>query len=257
MKYEIRTVIEERGLLQVTTMDERWYTERGPAGSVPQYFPSSTWIAGCYPKGIEYMKWLASKGWNEAEAAKNAGGARGSKAHKGCEMLLDGQEIRYNTKITNRDGYEEELTTEEYRCLMSFADWFKETNVEKVFLVEKSGINPVEGYGGTIDLVCVINGVVWIIDFKTSAYIWKEYELQLSSYKHLLPYILPELGIDYEKVKIGILQLGYTKNRKGFKFTELEDKFALFMHAKAIWAEENSEALPAQKDYPLTLKLNI
>lgn len=252
MKYQIRKVDELRQIMQITTLDERWY-QLGE-----KFYPSSTWIADQYPKGVPFYRWLADKGWDEAEAIKITAGSKGTKVHKACEDLLKGKELKIDDKYYNESlDKEEELTPEEWHCVMTFKEWHEDYKPEKVVAFEVSGVNPEIGFGGTIDIICVIKGQIWIIDLKTSANIWRSHELQVSSYKRLLPFIEATQKIDVETVKLGILQLGYTRNKlKQYKFTEIEDKFDLFLHAKAIWEEEITQKLPLQKDYPLTLKLN-
>ena len=114
MKKIIRTVDEARGILQVTTVDERWYVRSITDGStgLPQYLyvPSVTWVAGHYPKGIEFYKWLASKGWDEAQAIKNAAGDKGSKVHYAITALLTGQKVDWReAKFLNPSTEQEEL----------------------------------------------------------------------------------------------------------------------------------------------------
>jgi hypothetical protein len=73
MKKEIREVKD--GIVQITTVDERWYVKalKDEEGILKVVFvPSITWIAGHYPKGIAFYKWLAGKGWDEAEALKQS-----------------------------------------------------------------------------------------------------------------------------------------------------------------------------------------
>ena len=78
MKKEIIVVDEKNGIFRVTLPDERWYTMKSfdTKTSLPiyQYIPSVTWIAGHYPKGIGFYRWLAEKGWDESQALKNAAG---------------------------------------------------------------------------------------------------------------------------------------------------------------------------------------
>jgi hypothetical protein len=69
-------------------------------------------------------------------------------------------------------------------------------------------------------LVCEIAGQPYIIDFKTGQNVWPEYELQVSAYKHAL---------EDKGFKLAILQVGYKRNKAGWKFTEIEDKFDLFL----------------------------
>ena len=244
MKYEIRKVDEEKGVIQITTSDERWY-QLGE-----KFYPSSTWIADQYPKGIGFYRWLADKGWDEAESIKQTAGDKGSRVHRGVELLLQGKDLKFDDKVND-----EELTPIEWHCLMTFKEWYDEVK-PKIIAIEKSAVNPEIGFGGTIDFICEIKGEIWIIDFKTSASIWRSHELQVSSYKRLLPFIEETSGLNIKHVKTAILQLGYIRNKtKQFKFTEIEDKFELFMHAKAIWEEEITQKNPPQREYPLTIQL--
>jgi hypothetical protein len=241
MKKIIKQVTND--IVQITICDERWYVKND------KFVPSVTWIAGHYPKGIHFYKWLAQKGWDEAEAIKQAAGDKGSKVHNAIVNLLAGEEVKMEDKyINNTTEKEEELSLEEYEALFSFVDWFKETK-PLVLANEIVAFNGKLNYAGTVDLVCKIGNDFWIIDFKTGQNIWPEYELQISAYKHALKI----KGVS--KVKLGVLQLGYKRNKKSFKFTEVEDKFDLFLSAKKIWANENEGVEPKKKDYPLSLIL--
>jgi hypothetical protein len=115
-----------------------------------------------------------------------------------------------------------------------------------------------EDYAGTLDRIYEIEGRIWIVDLKTSQQVWEEHKLQISAYSHAdIDFV--KLGISQEKWDkrgLAVLQLGYRLNKAGFKFTEIEDKYNLFRMARAIWDNENPEAKPKQKDYPLTIKLN-
>jgi len=236
MKVEIRETKED-GIIQITTLDERWYQKDG------KFVPSVTWIAGYYPKGVGFYKWLADKGWDEAQAIKQAAGDKGSKVHKAVEALINGEKLSMDAKFTDSNGEESELTVEEWECLMSFVEWWKEVKPE---VISAEQVVFTDRYAGTVDLVCKIGKETWLIDFKTGSEIWPEYELQVSAYQHALR------GID----KVGILQLNYKRNKtKKYKFTEIEDKFDLFESAIKIWANENEGVVPKQKDYPVSLSL--
>ena len=63
MKIERRTVDAERGIVQITTSDSRWYLVQ-KKDEPERYIPSVTWICSYYPTGIGFMKWLAEKGWD-------------------------------------------------------------------------------------------------------------------------------------------------------------------------------------------------
>ena len=253
MKIEKRQV--NNGIMQITTLDERWYEDELKMPDI--YFPSSSWICGYYPKGIQYYKWLADKGWDEAEQIKTEKGKIGSKVHAGIETLLRGNPIKMTDKYYNDiKGIDEEFTPYEWSCLMDFKEWYGLYKPE-IMLIERSAVNTEIGYGGTIDCVAKIGEQVYLIDWKTSQSIWKSYHLQISSYKHLLPYIEETKHLKLEEVKVAVLQVGYMKNKiKHWKFTEIPECMNLFMNAKEFWAEENKNKQPKQKDYPLEIKLD-
>lgn len=264
MKKIIREVDQEKGIVQVTISDERWYLKQttNETTGLPEIkaVPSSTWIAGHYPKGVQYYKWLADKGWNEAEAIKNDAAGRGSKVHNAIESIFKGEEVRIDSKFKNpQTEQEEELTLEEVDSILSFLAWFEEEKPE-VICYEINVFSDKYNYAGTIDLVCRIKGELWVIDFKTSQHIWPSHKIQVSSYgkiieegEHDIPAIPTPDVLYYQKPRLGILQLGYKLNKKKFKFTELEDKFDLFLAAQKIWAEEVGNQTVVKKDYPIIL----
>lgn len=250
MKKEIRLVNEEKKILQVTTIDERWYVKEveNKTTGLPgfMYVPSVTWIAEHYPKGIGFYKWLADKGWDEAEAIKSAAGDKGSRVHQAIADLIDGIELKLDVKYPDpKTGEERELSLEEYEAIASFVDWYR-LNKPEIMFKEFVLFNDEYGYAGTADLVCKIKDKIHLIDLKTSQYIWPSHKLQVSAYKK---------AIGYKIDKLSILQLGYKKNKAKYKFTEVEDCFDLFLAAKKIWENEQKGVSPKQKDYPLTLKL--
>jgi len=260
MKKIIRDTDTKRGITQVTVADERWYLKPGknPETEIPTYIPvpSVTWIAGFWPKGVGFYKWLADKGWDEAEAAKQAAGDKGSAVHLAIEKILRGEEFRIDTKVQDKNRSTEqetamrELTYEELLCVKSFIDWRNEVKPE-VIATETTIFSEIHGYAGTVDFVCRIDGVPYVIDFKTSKQVWKEYELQISAYREALEngenplYERNPNGtetgkiVDLSGLRTAILQVGYDKNQAGYKFTEIEDAFPLFKVAQQIWKAEN------------------
>ncbi len=237
MKIETRKVDNERGIVQITTSDERWYLVN------EKFYPSVTWICGYYPKGIGFMKWLSEHGWDEAEAVKQAAGEKGSKVHRAISDILNGETVKIDSQYASNDGSEPtELTAIEYEAVMSFVNWLNETQPE-VLKVDYTLVNEQDGYAGTIDMKLKIKGEVWIVDIKTSKDVYPSHELQVSAYKKA----------DGECQKIAILQVGYTRNKVKYKFTEIEDQYTLFQAARAIWAKETNGVQPSQKDFPLQL----
>ncbi len=267
MKKEVRLV--QDGIYQITTLDERWYSRNtiNKTTGLPEieYVPSSTWISSYYPKGVQFYKWLASKGWDEAEAIKISAGKKGSKVHQACQVIDEGKEISLETGFINPEtGEIEELSLEEILCISSFCKWTDKV-VPELLANELTGFG--NGYAGTIDKIYripkndfKISEGIWIVDIKTGQSIWEEQVLQISSYKYL-DINIEELGItekEWADRRLATLQVGYNKNKNGYKFTEVEDKYNLFIGvAHKIWQNENPNATPKQRDFPLTLKSEV
>ena len=260
MKKEFRTIDGKKQILQVTTVDERWYVRPAVDKSglpIFEYVPSVTWIAGYYPKGIAFYKWLADKGWDESQAVKQAAGNKGSKVHRAIELLEQNKALPIDLKIKNTETQVfEELTPDEIEAVVSFNSWFKEAKPD--LLASEITVFG-DGYAGTIDRIYRIDGEIYIVDLKTSQNVWEEYILQVSAYNHadfsefLSRNVI--IGREWQKRKMAILQVGYTRTKSKFKFTEIEDKFKLFLNARDIWSNENPDAKPKQRDLPLVIKL--
>lgn len=271
MKKELRRADPERGIVSVTTVDERWYfRERlDPITGVPaghDFVPSVTWIAGKgYPKGVGFFKWLATKDWDEAEAIRSAAGDKGSKVHQAIVALVDGQTVPMEAGFVNPStGQSEELSLEEYQCLLTFRDWWRAAKPETLAR-EVVVWSDEHGYAGTVDWLGMVHATtgdkgqpeaeasLWLLDWKTGQEVWPEHRLQVSAYVHAALPVGVGPGATW---RLGILQLGYRRNARGWKFTEIEDAFELFLAAKAIWAAETAGEAPLQVEYPLAVSLN-
>jgi hypothetical protein len=265
MKKEFRTVTDNS--VQVTIADERWYSRQGVNAKTGlpevQFVPSVSWIAGHYPKGIGFYKWLADKGWDESEAIKSAAGDKGSRVHRAIVDLIDGQTVEMEAKYPNGEGLEQALNLEEYDCLRSFTDWWAACRPDTLAR-EQTVFNDAVGYAGTLDWVGLLRNPPkglsegpWLLDWKTSQYVWPEHELQVSGYRHtnkmhLLDQLSHGAVLPWH---LGILQVGYRRNKAGWKLTEVEDQFPLFLAAKQIWAKECAGQDVFRRDYPLSLCL--
>ena len=259
MQKEIKEItnIDGEKICRITTPDERFYGREvaNPVTGVPEikWLPSVTWIKSYYYMSPYLLKWIAEKGLTEAENIKKEAGNRGDKVHQATEDIDKTGELAINAKYLNKaTGEMEELTAEELEAIKSYQDYIDEAKPE--LLANEMTVFS-EKYAGTVDRIYKIDGQIWIIDIKTSKSIWKDMLLQVSSYSHA--------DIDYEKMgitdkewedrKLAILQLGYTKNKKRYKFTEIPDRYDLFEIAYKVWQEENPEAKPKQRDFPITI----
>lgn len=254
MRRETRIVDAERGTVQITMPDERWYQivigrdeNKQP---IYDYVPAVSWVSSHYPKGREFYRWLAGKGWDEAEEIKATAGDKGSKVHQAINALVKGGTVLISDCFENpRTNQPEELSPKEYFAVMTFYEWFEKTRPE-VLAAEYTVVNERLRYAGTVDLLCRIGQSFWMIDFKTSRHIWPSMELQLSAYKHA------DTAIP-KSTKLAILQVGYEANKKQkYKFTRIPDQIQLFMAARRIWVKETEGQKPFQRDYPMSLSLS-
>ena len=261
MQKEIRELITKDGqkIWQITTNDERFYGKQttNPTTGLPEiiWLPSVTWIKNYYYTSPYLVRWIADKGLTESERIKKEAGTKGDKIHQATEQLEKDGEIRIEDKFLNKEtGQMEELTAEELEAVISYKDFIDDTNAE-ILANEMTVFS--EKYAGTLDRIFRINGQIYIIDLKSSQSIRKDMIIQLSAYSHTeIDYT--GLGItdeEWKARKLAVLQLGYQKNSKKYKFTEIEDRYDLFKLAYSVWQEENPDAKPKQKDFPLVIKL--
>jgi len=263
MKKQIIDVDKTRGVFRATTTDERFYikTTKSPKTGLPTYdfYPSTTWITSYYPKGYWFTQWQKKVGLDEAELIKNLAGERGSKVHYACSDLAIGKEIRMDSKYLNpTTEQEEELKPDEYGCVMKFAKWLDKTKPQ-ILAIEQTLFNEEHHYAGTVDYVLRIDGQIYLIDLKTAQGVYPDYKLQISAYSHLdfTPKIVPVSKAEWNNRKLAILQVGYRRNKDGYKFTEVDDQFDVFLATKKLWANENPDTKPKQVEYPITLQMNL
>lgn len=271
MKKEIVEINEEKKIFRVTTVDERWYARPStdPATGLPSYEfrPSASWIAGKYPKGIGYFKWLAEKGWDEAEAIKLERAQAGSKMHQACEQLALGNAVKHDDKFTNPEtGAVEELTVEEYEAVISFKDWYESIAAMHPVVVATEFTIWADKYAGTGDLLIEVDRddmpgerEIWLIDLKSSQNVFESHKIQLNMYFRA-PIMIPlkgeDLGKEIEVVptRMFILQIGYRRNKNAYKFTEVEKDNEMWQDAYRIWKREHGEEQPKQRDLPLAIE---
>jgi len=266
VKKEIRTVDPERGIVQVTTLDERWYdrVEPDPETGLDRvvWRPSVTWITSYYPKGRGFEIWLKRNG-DDADVIAQLAADRGYKVHRAIAQLNGGESVRMEDRFLNpTTGKEEELTPDEYAAVLAYVEWWNAEGKDryrilgfeytiwpdKDMLAETYNL-PADAfdYAGTIDvkMLRLSDGAVGVVDMKTSQEIWPSHEIQVSAYR------VAE-GAEWG----AILQLNYRKTKtRRYKFTMLDDKFRLFLATRQIWANETAGVVPLQRDFPLMTSL--
>ena len=256
MKIEYKTVDKEKNIVQITCPDERWYGNPDIG-----WFPSVTFITSYYPKGAGYDRWLADKGMDKAEEVKKIAGEKGSAVHNAIDIILKGETINCDDKfIDSQTLREREYSAEEWEAINSFVKWWKSINA-KILSNEFMIIDTDNGYGGTVDILAEIDGVPYIIDIKTSKAVYASHEIQISAYAETVKNqgLKDKEGKEIIKpgteLKLGIIQVGYQMNKNKYKFTEVENKFPLFLSVRKIWEEENKNVSPKQYELPTTIKI--
>jgi hypothetical protein len=249
MKIEIRETKVE-GWVQITTIDERFY-RRESDGLI---LPSATWILNYYPKGKQYQQWRDKLGGAEADEVRDEAGRKGGRVHNAIAALIYNKITRKPFKLAIGDVYPDnegqlkEFTADEWKTVITFVDWWTDTQPTPIAF-EHQCWNETDGYAGTIDFICEIAGERYVVDFKTSKSIWPSHELQVASYCKT-----PQGA----GCKGAILQIGYTLNKRGWKFTEVEEldeKYVTFLATMRLWWNENKNVQPKQYEYPATLEL--
>jgi len=291
MNKTIRVVDEERRIVQVTTIDERWYSkpcEDPETGNDEIVFrPSVTFICDYYPKGPGFMKWVKQNGEESDQIARLAGD-RGYKVHLAIAVLNQGGSVKgiscgnhvADRFMNSSTGKDEELTEEEYAGVLSYIDWwfvegerfFKIIGSEFVTWPDPESLSEETGYpeaafafAGTIDLK--VQQIAERADIVAAGYKGWPHEkdsigiIDMKTSKDIWPSHKMQ-GASYavaEKAQwAATLQLNYVRNKTKFwKFTPIDIKhwFRLFMSTKNIWSEENEAVAPKQREYPLEVSL--
>ena len=153
---------------QITLPDGRYYQRNG------EYYPSVTYVLSYYPKGKYFEDWLKKVGYASEHIVKKAG-EEGTLVHEMIEDYLNGKELNfleygipmYNPRI--------------WQMFMRFVDFWEEYN-PTLIEAEVHLFSDELKIAGTCDMVCEINGELWVIDFKTSNNLQTTYDLQTAVY---------------------------------------------------------------------------
>jgi hypothetical protein len=150
----------------------------------------------------------------------------GTLVHAMCQSYFTGDLINY-------EGISEEVITQAKKCFLQFEKWIKSLPNITFWHPELSLSDPILGFGGTMDLVVKISGLIYIIDYKTSNQISNEYKLQLLAYSKLLSSVY-SVNAD----KLAVLQLPKDGSDYVFKVYDLPDAnadYEVFEAAKKLY----------------------
>ena len=235
---------------QITMPDSRYYKRNG------LYYPSITHVLSVYPKGKYFEDWLKKHGYSSEYIAGKAAD-EGTQVHELAERYLLGEELNF-LDIRDMPIY----TPHVWQMFLRFVD-FWETHKPTLIEAEVHLFSDELKVAGTCDLVCEINGELWIIDFKTSNQLQTTYELQTAIYAKCY-----EECFGRKIDRLGILWLksssrGPDKNGKKIQgknwilqepSRKQERNIEIFKKVKDIFDLENPKAKPYTQTFPTVVK---
>jgi len=131
------------------------------------WYPRVTAIVGIKAKPALYRYYALMPGIREAQEAVERSAQEGSQVHDAVEAILKGH--RPVPDETTRPAVE------------AFEEFLRNSHVEPL-LIEERLVSRTHGYAGTVDVVARINGVVGVLDIKTSKAVYRDYGMQTAAY---------------------------------------------------------------------------
>ena len=235
---------------QITLPDARYYKRNG------EYYPSITYVLSCYPKGKFFQEWLKKVGYSADYIVKKAG-EDGTQVHEMIEDYLNGKEL--NFLENGIPLYDPNI----WQMFLKFVDWW-ETHKPILLETEVHLFSDKIKVAGTCDLVCEIDGEVWVIDFKTSNNLQTTYELQTAIYAECYKECFNKMAD-----RQGILWLKSSKRGpkegkmqgKGWEMFESkrthEENIDIFLTVKKLFDLENPKHKPYFTEFKTTAKREV
>ena len=235
---------------QITLPDARYYKRNG------EYYPSITYVLSCYPKGKFFQDWLKKVGYSADWIVKKAAD-EGTQVHEMCEDYLNGKELNFLEH--GIPMYDPNV----WQMFLRFVDWW-ETYKPTLLETEVHLFSDKIKVAGTCDLVCEIEGEVWVIDFKTSNNLQTIYELQTAIYAECYKECFNKMAD-----RQGILWLKSSKRGpkegkiqgKGWELFESkrthEENLDIFKTVKKLFDLENPKHSPIFTEFRTTVRKKI
>src|SRR4030042_697967 len=164
---------------QINVLDSRAYTNDNE-----KYYPSVTHVLGVIDKGDSFHKYLKSNGFNSDYLLREAM-ELGHKVHKITELYDTDPDRTINMMEYDKDGkviFEHPLRV--WEMLTRYVE-FQKRFKPNVLAIEQVLCSDSLGVGGQIDRILELNGERWLVDLKSGAFTYDEYDLQLAAYKYM------------------------------------------------------------------------
>ena len=238
---------------QVTTNDSRFYEDG------EKTYPSVTFVLSFFPKGKHFEDWLKKVGLNADYIVKKSA-EEGTAVHNLAERYLKGEKVELINSKTHSPQYDLNV----WKMFLRFVDFWETSGAElletEVFLYS----DELE-IAGTCDLVCKIDGEIWVIDLKTSNHLHTTYDLQSAVYSKCY-----EECYNTKVDRIGVLWLkskSRSKDKKGEVLKgkgwivhesprSLEENLEIFSHVRALFDLEHPVLKPLSEKYKTVVQLS-
>ncbi len=236
---------------QITLKDARYYKRNG------EYYPSITTVLSSYPKGSHFEDWLKKVGFASEHIVRKAG-EDGTEVHSLIERYLLGETLEF----LDSKGLPK-INPDIWQMFLRFVEFWEIYN-PTLIETEVHLFSDEYRVAGTCDLVCEINGEIWIIDFKTSNSLHTSQEIQIAVY-----------GKCYEECfgkkadRYGILWLKSSKRKanfekmqgQGWEISESERSqevnLEIFKAVKMLFDLENPNHKPQFTEFRTTAKRKL
>ena len=235
---------------QITLPDGRYYQRNG------EYYPSVTYVLSHYPKGKFFEDWLKKVGYSADYIVKKAS-EEGTQVHEMIEAYLNGEELKFLEH--GRPMYAPNI----WQMFLRFVDFWEEykpTLIEAEIHLFSDELK----IAGTCDMVCELNGELWVIDFKTSNHLQTTYDLQTAIYAKCF-----EECFGKKVDRTGVLWLKSSKRRakkdkmqgKGWEMYESsrtqEDNLNIYKAVRTLFDIENPNHKPTFTEFRTTAKRDL
>lgn len=233
---------------QVNILDQRFYRRNG------KYYPSVSSILNYFPKNQFFHSWLKDVGYNSDIIAQKAAW-EGTQVHNAAEKLMLGEELFWLD-----DEGKAIYSLDVWRMILKFSEFWKKAN-PKLIATEYHLFSDQHEYAGTTDIICRINGVLWLLDIKTSNSLHTAYNLQLASYAkawnetHNEP--VTNTGIIWLKSSVRSDKKDKLQG-KGWELKvvdNIDTNFDMFLKVYDIFKLENPDAKPITETLPTSVKI--
>jgi len=234
---------------QITLPDSRYYKRNG------EYYPSVTYVLGYYPKGKFFEDWLKKVGYSADYIVRKAAN-EGTQVHEMIEGYLKGEEMNFLSSIEETPMYDPLV----WQMFLRFVDWW-ESYQPLLLETEVHLFSDKLKVAGTCDLVCIIEGELWVVDFKTSNNLQTTHELQTAvyteCYKECFGKKADKQGILWLKSKRKKPAVGKMQG-KGWEMVEpkrsQEENIDIFNTVKKLFDIENPKNAPVFTEFKTQVK---